>query len=86
MGNAPFDHDSLLTSLLENWAERFTPDHTLQHKLIEATIARTIDLLPELAEEADIDEHLFKTMHAVALENFGLESADELQHRDRKAS
>ncbi len=86
MGNSPFNHDSLLTSLLENWAKRFTPDPTLQHKLVEATIAKTIDLLPELADEFDIDKRLFKTMHAIALEKFALDSTDELEQRDRKAS
>ncbi|NWJ25372.1 hypothetical protein [Rhizobium sp. RM] len=86
MGNSPFNHESLLRSLLEDWARRFTPDPTLQHELVETTIARTIDLLPQVAEEVDIDKHLFKTMHSIALESFERAAAEETQPQYRQMS
>ncbi|MDS7594661.1 hypothetical protein [Agrobacterium tumefaciens] len=61
-----------LRTLLLPWAMRFTSSEELQIKLVEATIAETLEAFPTSNDEIEIDFQLIATMRHVALVEFGL--------------
>lgn len=58
---------------LEDWASLFSSSPEIQRKLIDLTISKTIDAVPEIIDAEDVERPVFAIMHSIALEEFGLD-------------
>ena len=62
-----------IQSPLEEWAALFSSSPEIQRKLIDLTIAKSIDAVPKMTDEEDVERPVFETMRSIALEEFGLD-------------
>ncbi len=69
----------LLRRILVRWAARFTSDETLQAKLVEKTIRKTLQDFLLKDDGAAIDLELLATMRRSALCEFGVKRDQQNQ-------
>lgn len=72
MGN-PSEIDVLpLQNLLEDWAHQFSSSPDIRRKLVDLTVAKTIDAVPEIIEDDEVERPVLEIMRSIALDEFGL--------------